>query len=546
MPQPQTSSPNDMIMAAMAPDAYAQQVQLARRQQMAQMLMQQGMESPQGQMVSGHYVAPAITQHLARLLSAFGAGRMNEENDSQQAQIARMYAESLARAAQGRQPQVETPPGMSASSAGAFGLPPSAATPEQPVQSGGPFSLPSLFQSRAIETLGGNAAAGAFWDRAKLTDLQKNMAAAATDPNMAAWAKKETYIPPVAMRPGGVTAYPDGRMEQMPSAIEGSQAVKNSDGTWAYRPMEGAIPAMTASSQATALGKNAAEPQIAYDANNNPVFTNKAAAAQGGAPGGWIGPEPKGQFVGDPQEIRASIKAIKDPQIRAEAMRAFDNQMSGGQQGVLRPEPSQTNKDLIAQGSDFYKKAINESAQTGQLRSFLKEMEALAADPKNTFGPGTATMARVTALAKNAGIDLTDAQTAQDVMRKLSSNLAMSQLGQGGTGTDAQLETLLHSFPSGEMTNEAIKRVIPMLHQQLDVKESRTNIINHVVSSTGDMSKVPNALVEFNRLADPAAIALGKQLAEASRTGAMDQLRLTKEQKALIPKVRKLDELGAF
>ena len=47
------------------PEILGQQQALNRQQQMAQLLMQQGQQTPQGQMVSGRYVAPSFTQNLA-------------------------------------------------------------------------------------------------------------------------------------------------------------------------------------------------------------------------------------------------------------------------------------------------------------------------------------------------------------------------------------------------------------------------------------------------------------------------------------------------
>jgi len=67
---------NDVLMAPGAFDADAEQIR--RRMAYAQMLQQQSQQQPQGQMVSGHYVAPSWTQHAANLLRAY-AGRKGED-----------------------------------------------------------------------------------------------------------------------------------------------------------------------------------------------------------------------------------------------------------------------------------------------------------------------------------------------------------------------------------------------------------------------------------------------------------------------------------
>jgi hypothetical protein len=62
-----------------------QQQQILRQQKMAEMLMQQGMQQPQGQMISGHYVRPSIFQNLAGLANTYVGQRGIEK--AEQAQI---------------------------------------------------------------------------------------------------------------------------------------------------------------------------------------------------------------------------------------------------------------------------------------------------------------------------------------------------------------------------------------------------------------------------------------------------------------------------
>lgn len=93
MPQAQGIPAN---AAMVAPDVYAQQLQLQRQQRMADMLQQQSMEAPQGQMVSGHYVAPDATQHLARLAQALGASSMSADNDAKMSDLSRQYGQAMA------------------------------------------------------------------------------------------------------------------------------------------------------------------------------------------------------------------------------------------------------------------------------------------------------------------------------------------------------------------------------------------------------------------------------------------------------------------
>ena len=71
-------------MGTLTPEQMLQQQQILRQQKMAEMLVQQGMQQPQGQMVSGRYVAPSFTQNLAGLANVyFGQKGIDKANQAQ-------------------------------------------------------------------------------------------------------------------------------------------------------------------------------------------------------------------------------------------------------------------------------------------------------------------------------------------------------------------------------------------------------------------------------------------------------------------------------
>jgi hypothetical protein len=72
-----------MAIGTLPPELFAQQQQLNRQQQMAQALMQQGTQMPQGQMVSGRYVAPSFFQNILPLAQMYAGSRMAERGDKQ-------------------------------------------------------------------------------------------------------------------------------------------------------------------------------------------------------------------------------------------------------------------------------------------------------------------------------------------------------------------------------------------------------------------------------------------------------------------------------
>lgn len=69
---------------------FTPQVQgLDRQRKMAEMLMTQGTQQPQGQMVSGHYVAPSWAQNLAGLANIWAGKSIQDEADKKQQELAK-------------------------------------------------------------------------------------------------------------------------------------------------------------------------------------------------------------------------------------------------------------------------------------------------------------------------------------------------------------------------------------------------------------------------------------------------------------------------
>ena len=75
-------------IGTLTPEQMLQQQQILRQQKMAEMLLQQGMQQPQGQMVSGRYVAPSIFQNIAGLANTYMGQRGIERADDAQLKLA--------------------------------------------------------------------------------------------------------------------------------------------------------------------------------------------------------------------------------------------------------------------------------------------------------------------------------------------------------------------------------------------------------------------------------------------------------------------------
>jgi len=91
MPNQQEQMPQDDAMM---------QLELQRRMKFADALRQQ--EAPQGQMVSGHYVAPSWTQHLAGLADTYVAGKQEKEAMQQYGEAQQSKAQKLGELMRGK------------------------------------------------------------------------------------------------------------------------------------------------------------------------------------------------------------------------------------------------------------------------------------------------------------------------------------------------------------------------------------------------------------------------------------------------------------
>jgi len=76
-------------IGTLTPEQMLQQQQILRNQKMSEMLLQKGMEQPQGQMISGHYVKPSIFQNLAGLANTYVGQQGIKEGEQAQVELAK-------------------------------------------------------------------------------------------------------------------------------------------------------------------------------------------------------------------------------------------------------------------------------------------------------------------------------------------------------------------------------------------------------------------------------------------------------------------------
>lgn len=84
-------------MQTSMPTSFAErQAALKKKQMLAEALMAQGMQQPNGQMVGDHFVAPTAVAHLAPLIQAFMGNRMQGKVEEGQAALKNDYQKALA------------------------------------------------------------------------------------------------------------------------------------------------------------------------------------------------------------------------------------------------------------------------------------------------------------------------------------------------------------------------------------------------------------------------------------------------------------------
>lgn len=166
----QAFNPNAGALNATGEVDFAQKIAALKRQQMVaeQLRKQANQPGPQGQMVSGHYVAPSILQHLAPLLQQYTAGQAENNAARGEADLARQtgqaqqaWQSSLPQAMAGR-PEMQGPVDE------ATGSPELAAQPAQMPSHG------SVLQAamRGLR-IPGNEAATKMWADGMNKDLER-------------------------------------------------------------------------------------------------------------------------------------------------------------------------------------------------------------------------------------------------------------------------------------------------------------------------------------------------------------------------------------
>ena len=368
------------------------------------------------------------------------------------------------------------------------------------------------------------------------TDLVKTMLSAGIDPRSPqgqqyanAWLKKEGYIAPVEMRPGGGLMDPQtGSVATMPAAAPGGfQNVRLADGSWGTIPVRGGTDAITQSAGATEAGKapysvidtfnpTTGAPSKNYSGNVLPLPQGSPGTpAQGNAPP--TAGAPQFSIGGSPQQQASILTDIArnatDPVTRNAALGRLQQIQGGGapSAGDARANGVQTGPGLgQSQGAVNAQDELSKTwAQQQQAQSqaqsnvyTLQSLKALA-DQAITGGGGKLDQrALVAKLGAYVGIPgAENAAVSSDMMDKYSAQL-VAGLSARGMNTDAARDLVMAGTPNSKMQPQAIKEAVDGLIAREQMTQARTTALQPYALNR-DPAGFQSAASRFDAVADP-------------------------------------------
>jgi hypothetical protein len=312
--------------ALIAPDVAAQQIQLARQQQLIDLLKQRALTPDEQQTVTGAGPARVVPyspfQGAAKMLTAYLAGKNQKDVDSKNLDLSRQYAQRMAQILNGgggvdpsvaataslgqgaaQQPPQQAPDGSLVNTGGVGPTVQNAQRMDamsqgQPAQSGGPagpagnnFGLANLLRGSVIEQMGGSPAAAAYWDTQKLPDAVKTNNYYGLSQGEVSDAMRRTNA--AAGQTLVRNASTLGRTNQDGSftpIFTAPDTKDNANITWqngkpVAEPIQGLTAGVQSITKARTLGEGEGLPYAGVDASGNPLpVTNRTAVVTQGQP----------------------------------------------------------------------------------------------------------------------------------------------------------------------------------------------------------------------------------------------------------------------
>lgn len=309
-------------------------------------------------------------------------------------------------------------------------------------------------------------------DRSKPTDFTKLLMQAGIDPNselgrqvMQQQVFKQNHVPLVAGRAGAPMYNPDGTIAAMAPVIPKNAVPTIENGrVTGVTPLSGAAAIEQINAFADQAGKNQAEPMAGFDGAGNPVFTNKLAAASGGA--SWTG----GTISAGTLKLleKSAAAGNKDAQAALAAYQQAQTQrvapgLAPGVEKSITGNVETMNSDF----ADLY--AANKQAPV--TLALLDNIKALA--PEAITGANADLLSKLNGLLTIGGIKpAQDLATASDLLNKNANMLAINmRLGASGGGSDALQALAQAANPNSHMQPEAIIKAADEVAGQVRMRQ---------------------------------------------------------------------------
>lgn len=298
MMTPNAPIQQQFVPPMLAPDLHRRRADLQRNQMLAQQLLRS--ESPQGQMVSGHFVAPHFTQQLAHFLSQGLASKLMRDVPQQQSDLQNAEWQHMA----GQFGFKGTPIGHSATLAAGSEMPSPQTyakalggelTPAGQINSQGPMLLPGMNEQQsmlALQTMGPHEYMKLIAQHNAPTDVQRNLIAQGIQPGTPQWNEamsrinfKGGYVAPVSAAPGTTLVDPQTNQPVFSAPQNGIQTTYGPAG-----PQSSVVPgyaqanANVQGAEAKAIENAKAEADLVevVDENGGKRFVTRSQAINGG------------------------------------------------------------------------------------------------------------------------------------------------------------------------------------------------------------------------------------------------------------------------
>ena len=333
---------------------------------------------------------------------------------------------------------------------------------------------------------------------------------------------KANNISPTALRPGAMFA--TGQKHSDGTPIYGFTPAASTPGTVYVpdktteagvrtAPIPGALPAIEASAQATAMGTAGAHPTTVYSGTVPVQSTSaiQARQAQG------IAPPP-----GSPTALAPNVTPVLPPGVDAGA--------------------TGTQKQMIDKFGEL-------TAQTSQAQTQNSYLTGIADQAKKAIiGPASDKLNYANNLLAQAGFPASaDMATAYEVMKKNESQI-IARMRTGGLGTD-QAQTLLQAaYPNSGMTIDAIDKTSKNLIGANNMIIAKNSVLAPHANALSPVTYSQNETI-FNKNADPTLFERYSQYKSLTPGSAAAQAYLgsvLKQDPTFLTRVQNLTKIGAF